>query len=287
MKNDPRGRPNVSVEADDQPENSALSAINQLYANPLADFIRSRDALAKELRSAGNREGATAVKGLRRPSRPAWALNRVVHQEPESLATLDAAVATIVEAHAGSGEVRAAMAALREAIRAYATRAAAQSRSAGFSLDVGGLSNAILAVLGNPTSYEEFRSGRITEIPEAGGLDFLTSLPARPKLEVSGSRTAARPQADPAAAAAAREQAHLASEALKLARAAAEAAASVLAESDAEVSTAQENVRLADSELKAAQQRREFARRTRESASAELRKAEAASNDAERRLGSV
>lgn len=271
----------------DQTETSVRGAITELYANPLPDFISVRDALAKELRSAGDREAALAVKGLRKPSRAAWALNRVVHQEPESLATLDAAVADIVAAHAGDGDVRAAMAALREAVREYATLAAAESRSAGFSLDVGGLSNAILAVLGNPTSYEEFRSGRMTEVPDAGGLDFLSNMPARPKLEVSGSGTSSPLQVDPAEAAEAREQARLAAEALATARAAAAAATAVLAESDAEVSTAEERLRHADFELKAAQQRREFARRTKEAASAELKRAEAASDEAERRLRSV
>ena len=271
----------------DHSETSVRRAIDQLYASPLPDFISSRDALAKELRSAGDREAASAVKGLRKPSRPAWALNRVAHREPERLAALDAAVAGIVAAHTGDGDVRAAMAALREAVREYAAFAAAESRTAGFGLDVGELSNAILAVLGTPTSYDEFRSARITEIPEAGGLDFLTSLPSRPKLEVSASGSPPEPQADAAAAAAAREQVRLAAEVLESARAAADAAETALAESDTDVATAQESVRRADSELKAAQQRREFARRTKEAASAELRNAEAAHHEAESRLRNV
>lgn len=267
----------------DRTETAVRIAIDKLYAGRLADFIRSRDALTKELRSAGNRDAASAVTALRKPSRPAWALNRVAHREPKSLAKLDAAVARIVDAHAGNGDARAAMAALREAVREYATLAAAESRSAGFSLDTGAVSNALLAVIGNPTSYEELRSGRVSQIPEAGGLDFLTSLPTRPKLEVSGPRKALRPEVDAAEAAAAREQAAVAAEALETARAAVDAAATALAESDADVAAAEEKARVAEVELKAAHQRRDFARRMKESASAELRNAEAASQAAERR----
>jgi hypothetical protein len=258
-------------------------AIAELYVSPLADFIRSRDGLAKELRSSGDRDAASEVKSLRKPSRQAWALNRVVNHAPDSLSALEEAVAGIVDAHSGTGDVRTAMATLRAAVRECATNAASESRIAGFSLDVGELSNAILAVLGSPSTYDEFRSGRLTDIPEAGGLEFLTSLSARPKFEVSGPSPSPA-EVDPAEVAAVREQARLASEALEAARSAAEAAAASLNEAESELAAAREKARLAESELKAAEQRREFARRTNESASADLRTAEAASKEAERRL---
>lgn len=269
-----------------QTSTSVQHAIDRLYAGPLTEFISARDALAKELRAAGDREAASAVKSLRKPSRAAWALNRVAHQEPDSLTALDAAVAGIVAAQTRDGDVRAAMATLRNAVRDYANVAADGSRSAGIRLDVGELSNAILAVLGNPGSYGELRSGRMSEVPDAGGLDFLASLPVRPNLEVSGPAQAARQAIDPAEAARAREEARLAAEALESARAAAEAAAAALADADTEVASAQEKVRHAESELKAAQQRREFARRTNDAAAAELRQAEDARNETKRRLES-
>lgn len=265
---------------------SLQRAIGELYVSPLADFIRSRDGLAKELRSAGDRDAALQVKNLRKPSRPAWALNRVVHQAPESLSALEAAVAEIVDAHAGTGDVRVAMATLRGAVRECATLAAAECQTAGLNLDIGELSNAILAVLGNPSTYDELRSARLTDVPEAGGLEFLTSLSARPKFEVSGP-TPSRADVDPAEAAAVREQARLAAEALETARSAAAAAAAALNEAESELAAARDKARLAEAELKTAEQRREFARRTKESASDELRVAEGVSREAERRLESV
>ena len=270
----------------EQKATSVQRAIDRVYAGPLTDFISARDALAKDLRAAGDRDAASAVKSLRKPSRAAWALNRVAHQEPESMIALDTAVAGIVAAHTGDGDVRAAMATLRNAVRDYATVAAAESRSAGIGLDVGELSNAVLAVLGNPGSYDELRNGRMSEVPDAGGLDFLASLPARPHLEVSASRQGAPQTIDPAEADRAREEARLAAETLESARVAAEAAEAAFADADTDVARAQESVRHAESELKAAHQRREFARRTKEAAAAELQNAEAACREAERQLES-
>lgn len=271
----------------DRDPTALRSTFAALYNGPLDEFIRSRDALAKELRTAGKREASASVKGLRKPSRPAWALNRAVYQSPEALEALEAAVAGLMDAHAGGRDVRSAMATLRGAVREFAQAAVAESRIAGFSLDTGDLSNAVLAVLGNPNSYDRFRSGQLSEIPDAGGLDFLTSLPARPKLEVSESRPPSSPIVDPAVAAAAREQARLASEALDTAHGLIESAAATLSEAEASVATAQEKFESPNQELKAAQQRLEFARRARDSASSELRKAEMANKEAHRRLEEV
>lgn len=279
------GIPIATSMTDEIDSRSLQDAIERLYASSFADFIRVRDALAKELRSAGKRDAALMVKGLRKPSRAAWALNRVAHVQPDTLVALAKAVAEIVDAHAGAGDLRAAMVTLRTAVRDVATHAAEASRSAGFSLDIGDLTNGIHAVLGHPSSYDELRTGRLTDVPEAGGLDFLTSLPARPRLEVSSSATQSSPPLDPAEDAAAQEQARLASEALQAARSAAEAAAAALAEADSDVSVAQERLRAAESELKAALQRREFASRTKDAASIELRNAEAVSHAADQRPG--
>lgn len=262
------------------------NAITKLYAAPIADFIRARDTLAKELRSAGDRDASSVVKSLRKPSRAAWALNRVAHEQPERLAALEHAITELSDAHAGNADVRSAMAALRAAVRKYAVEAEAECRRVGFSLDIGDLSNAILAVLGQPRSYADFRSGRLTELPEPGGLDFLTSLPARPHLEVASSAAPPLP-ADPAEAAAASEQSRLAAEALQAAQSAAAAAAAALVQADSDVAAAQAQLRTAESEMQAALQRREFARRTKEAANAELRTAEAASHAADRRLNSI
>ena len=55
-------------------------------------FIAARDALAKELRSRGERDAATEVKTLRRPTVAAWALNQVARHDAPIVRTLRDAV---------------------------------------------------------------------------------------------------------------------------------------------------------------------------------------------------
>jgi len=62
--------------------------IDALYALPLDEFTRARDDLAKALRAQGDKDAASTVKALRKPSVPAWALNQVARQNPELIAEL-------------------------------------------------------------------------------------------------------------------------------------------------------------------------------------------------------
>ena len=52
-------------------------AADELYALAPGDFTSERDALAKRLRGDGRRDEAMAVKALRKPTTPVWALNQV------------------------------------------------------------------------------------------------------------------------------------------------------------------------------------------------------------------
>lgn len=53
-----------------------------LYALPLGEFTAARDRLAKALKDAGDKEGAAAVKALRKPSTAAWAVNQLARRYP-------------------------------------------------------------------------------------------------------------------------------------------------------------------------------------------------------------
>jgi hypothetical protein len=60
----------------------------ELYGLPLDRFIPERKALAKELRSAGRRDEAEAVSGLRKPSLAAWAVNQLVRTQHRDVSAL-------------------------------------------------------------------------------------------------------------------------------------------------------------------------------------------------------
>lgn len=66
---------------DDRQLELATSRIDELYALPLDRFIPERDALAKELRSAGDRDAADLVRSQRKPVVAAWALNRLARED--------------------------------------------------------------------------------------------------------------------------------------------------------------------------------------------------------------
>src|SRR3954447_14559935 len=61
---------------------------DRLYGLPPEDFIGTRDALAKDATTAGDKSLATAIKALRKPSVVAWALNQLVRQDRASVEQL-------------------------------------------------------------------------------------------------------------------------------------------------------------------------------------------------------
>ncbi len=62
-----------------------------LYGLEVPAFTAARDALAKQLRAAGDRTESDRVKKLRRPSLTAWALNQAARERPDLVvAALDA-----------------------------------------------------------------------------------------------------------------------------------------------------------------------------------------------------
>ena len=99
---------------------------HELYAVDPAEFVAARDDLARQLKSDGQREEAAAVKALRRPPVPIWALNRVAHDDGEAIEALLAAAADAREAQDAllAGEVdrdvlRDALAQRRAAMQSY------------------------------------------------------------------------------------------------------------------------------------------------------------------------
>jgi hypothetical protein len=63
-------------------------AIADLYSGDPDAFVARRRELAAEARAAGDREAAKAIAGLGKPTRSAWAVNRLVHSDPDVPARL-------------------------------------------------------------------------------------------------------------------------------------------------------------------------------------------------------
>lgn len=282
-------------------------AVAAVYGGALEDFVRRRDALAKELRAAGRREDATAVKALRKPSRLAWALDAAVLRAGESFDELGAAVAATLDAHATGGDVRDAIAGLRAAVRAFAAEAARLAKEADQRVDEAALNTAVLGVLGSADAFDALRAARLAEVPAAGGLDFLANLPAPPpgarrvrskaeprpgRVPVADTRPEPVPEPEPppapgpspeelAARRAARRAAHVARDAVEAARRRADGARRTLARAGSELKATEERLRALEVEVAGLRERHEVARQESDDAADRLRAAEEALAEAE------
>jgi hypothetical protein len=113
--------------------------LDDLYREHPSGFVAARDRLAKELRSAGDRDEADRVKKLRRPSAAAWLLNVAALTEPKALKEFAKAASALEKAQEralegkdeGAAKWRAAAAREREAAAAVLEAAEDAARDAG------------------------------------------------------------------------------------------------------------------------------------------------------------
>ena len=161
----------------DAPDPNELeSALLAVYRGPLEEFISRRDALAKQLRAAKRREDADRVKALRKPSRTAWVLDTIVHEDPAAIEQLVEAINGAQTVRSGA-DLRAALETIRAAVRAAASAGARVAIRAGQAIDVSVLASALHAVIGETKAFDDLRAGRLVDVPDGGGLDILAALP--------------------------------------------------------------------------------------------------------------
>jgi hypothetical protein len=152
-------------------------AAEELYGLPPGEFTSARDARAKELRKEGDREAADAVKGLRKPTVAAWALNQLARRRAKDLERLLSAgedLRAAQEELLAGGDRSAfqeAASTERELVARLSADAAtlaseAGQRGGGLQEKVAGTLHA--AALDEETA-EELRAGRLTREREAIG----------------------------------------------------------------------------------------------------------------------
>jgi hypothetical protein len=150
---------------------------SELYGLELSEFTAARDALAKGLRSDGDRAAADEVKALRKPSVPAGAINRGVRADRKAAKELLAAGKALRAAHEralGGGDADA----LRQAMGEEAAAVEAMARAAAEAAGDEGLAPAMLdrvrdtlrAVAGDEDLREAFEAGRVERDQKPVGL---------------------------------------------------------------------------------------------------------------------
>jgi len=135
----------------------------ELYRLPPEAFVAARDAAAEQRRADGDREGAAALKVLRRPSLAASLVNLLAQDSPDLLGQLLDLGPALAQAQTGHDaaalrELGRQRRALVDAVTATAVESAGRDVTAAVREEVAGTLEAALA---DPASAQAVRSGRL------------------------------------------------------------------------------------------------------------------------------
>lgn len=162
-----------------------VEGVERLYGLSLDEFVRERDALARELRKTGRRDEADEVKALPKPSLPTWAVNQLARECPEEMRRLLAAAERLRSAQvAGQGDFATAARAEQDAVRVLVRAAADVLREAGRPATDATLSRVgqtLHAAVADEDARADLERGTVRrELEPAGFGVFAGALPARP-----------------------------------------------------------------------------------------------------------
>jgi hypothetical protein len=222
------------------------TAADELYAVSPDDFIERRQQLVAEARQEGNREIATQIGKLRRPTRSAWLINLLAREDSDNinaLFELGAALQQAQQRMAGD-ELRQLSAERRKSVDAMARRAVELGRQQGYEAPDGALQEVgqtLQTALGDPEIADLVRAGHLTQAVTYGGFgptdlasalgaSLPTKAPSRPDKQAEAPQPAPKRDAKQR-----RDAEKAASEARELATEARQAAES--AEEEAEAAT--------------------------------------------------
>ena len=153
--------------------------VDALFALPPEEFTRARDRLAAD---SSDREAATQIKGLRRPTVPAWAVNQTVRRHGDRFRKLLDAGREVraAQRRAASGLAApafgAAIAERRKLVRELTEAAAELLESAGRSSQahLGAVANTFEAAAADEAAAEAVGAGRLSkELTPPSGFEIL------------------------------------------------------------------------------------------------------------------
>ncbi|TWD81449.1 hypothetical protein FB561_2565 [Kribbella amoyensis] len=268
-------------------------AADELYAAPAADFIATRNQLAKQLKADGDQLGSTRLKALRKPTVAAWVANLLARQRPDDLDDLLALGDEFREATADlDGDRLRELTPRRHQVIDGLVRAATElagEQGQKLSADVGQkLRETLDAALIDPAAGDAVREGRLSSalrhvgfgvVDESGEPSNVTPLTDDRRRAAQERRKAAKAHEDEesAAAKAEREQAEREEEEREAAIRA--EAQQELEDAVAAAEQAEATVEELDAQLTEAQEALEEARETVRRVTAELDEARKAARD--------
>ncbi len=178
-----------------------MSNADDLYGLPLERFVPELTTLARELRSAGQREEASEVAALRKPSVAAWAVNQLVRTQRKGVDELFEAGDALRAAHdqvlAGRGDagaLRGAVARERAAVDELTQTARGLLTAQGHELSptiIDRVSDTLHAAALDDEARVQVRDGRLErELRHVGlGMTPGAATPARTRRRASPAET--------------------------------------------------------------------------------------------------
>jgi hypothetical protein len=185
------------------------TAADELYALSPDDFIERRKQLVAEARQGRDRELATQINQLRRPTRSAWLINLLARHESEAvtaLLELGAALQDAQQRMAGD-ELRQLSTERRKTVDTLARRAVELGREHGYSAPEGAVQEVgqtLQSALGDPEIADLIRAGHLTQAVTYGGFgptDLASalgaSLPTKPPNQPTEKAVSTKPAPAP------------------------------------------------------------------------------------------
>jgi hypothetical protein len=129
-------------------------ALDALFTGPPDRFLESRDALAKQLKAAGDKEASTRVKSLHKPTQAAQALNRLTREAKSELEALFEAGKEL----ASGKDFKAALERQRAALDAVFKKASGP--------DVPAIMNVVRGAQVDNALADQLRQGHFSKLPE-------------------------------------------------------------------------------------------------------------------------
>lgn len=170
-----------------------------LYGLPLDRFTEERNALAKQLRTDGQRDQATKVSKLRKPSVAAWAVNQLVRTQRRDIDSLfkagDAlqrAQSELLAKRGDAGTLRKAVDAERVALERLVEKARGLLGADGHELTpakLGQVSDTLHAAALDEDARAQARDGRLERELRHVGLGALTADAPAPRGQTKSKRS--------------------------------------------------------------------------------------------------
>jgi hypothetical protein len=155
------------------------NSIDALYAAPLDEFTSRRNALAKELTAAGEKERGAEVKGLQKPSVPAWVLNQLALSDAVGVADLlDLADELRAAQRGDGGDLRKLNARVRSQVTKLLGEAQAIAEADGRAVTQtlkNLVTQSLMAAAAEEEAGAQLRAGRLSRELQPGGFDSASS----------------------------------------------------------------------------------------------------------------